>query len=270
MAIDPNKSPLYIIGFAAVISAIFTAAIMALHVATAPIVERNRRLLVEKALVELFQLGDPEAMSAEEVASLVRRRVAGYNPGEVAGATGGKDLPGTTPEDLRRREITITDPRTGTKIPLYVAFKQDLPSDEPPRWRDKSQVIAYAFPIDGVGFWAGIDGLLALQPDLERTLGMVILNHQETPGLGGRITESRFRGQFIPSERANDRGVLVTIPADGQVVRMSKDTPPPTSDAYERHMDSITGATGTSTALANFLNEDIRMFQRAAKAAGLK
>ena len=42
--------------------------------------------------------------------------------------------------------------------------------------------------------------------------------------------------------------------------------------AYEfggRHVDAVTGATGTSTAVERFLNENIPAFRRAAKAAGL-
>ena len=45
MTFDPNKRSGYIIGFAAVISGLFTAAIMTLHVATKPVVRRNERKL---------------------------------------------------------------------------------------------------------------------------------------------------------------------------------------------------------------------------------
>ena len=59
MKFDPDKSPVYVVLFAAVVSGAFTAVIMALHVATEPVVVANQRLSTEKALVELFGLGDP-------------------------------------------------------------------------------------------------------------------------------------------------------------------------------------------------------------------
>jgi Na+-transporting NADH:ubiquinone oxidoreductase subunit NqrC len=37
----------------------------------------------------------------------------------------------------------------------------------------------------------------ALDPDLETVKGIEVLDHAETPGLGGRMTEEKFKKQFV-------------------------------------------------------------------------
>ena len=257
---DPNKSPLYVILFAALVSGAFTAAIMALHVATQPVVKANQRLLTEKALVDLFNLGDPNKMTGPQIGDTVRRRIAGYH------------AEGDTPGDLRRSKITITDPHTHTDIEILVAFRYDLPADQPPDIHDRANIVGYAFPISGVGFWARIDGLLAVQADAKTVLGIVFLHHSETPGLGGRITEPEFRDQFRPRLLSDGTEYWLTIappPSGENTVTIGGPAPAQTDPAFHRHVDAITGATGTSTAVGKFLNADIAVFRRAAAAAGL-
>ena len=44
----------------------------------------------------------------------------------------------------------------------------------------------------GSGLWGTITGVLALDAGLERIVGLDIISHNETPGLGGRIDEDWF------------------------------------------------------------------------------
>ena len=236
MTLDPNKSPLYVILFAAVVSGAFTCAIMALHVATEPVVQANQKLLRQKALVGLFSLGDVAELTADQIASLVETRIY---------------------------ETTI-NARSDLETPLLVAFRQPIEVEGRPPIdiHDKAAVAAYAFPISGVGFWARIDGYLAVTPDLSRVVGIVFIAHSETPGLGGRITEPAFREQF--------KGLPVTPPARGdRFIYIERTSPAPSDPRHKRHVDAITGATGTSTAVDEFLNRDIERFRRAAVQAGL-
>jgi len=249
MKFDPNKHAWYVIGFAAIVSGLFTAAIMALHLATEPIVQANQRLLTEKAVVEVFGLGDVEQLSAREVSDLIRRRVAGL-------------VDPNRPDDPRAQPIPLRDPDTGDQMDILVAYKTDLPAGRLPDIHDRTNIIGYAFPIGGVGFWARIDGYLAVTPDGDRARGIVFTRHQETPGLGGRITEKAFRKQF--------EGLNVSPPPqDGAFVSLTHQKLKAFDPNYDRHVDAITGATGTSTAVDKFLNEDIRRFRRIAAAAGL-
>jgi len=235
MRINPDKNPWYVIGFAAIVSGLFTMAIMALHVASEPIVQANQRLLTERAIVELFGLDEGRELTDAEVTGLIDARVAGL--GE--------------PISLE------TD---GESVRILIAYESQKPAEIDPL--DKTGVLAYAFPIRGVGFWAMIDGWLAVTPNGTRAVGVVFLSHQETPGLGGRITEKAFRSQF--------KGLTVTPPPPGmQYVYIGRTAPEPASPQAARHVDAITGATGTSTAVETFVNDDLARFRRIATAAGL-
>lgn len=222
-------SPRYVIVFAATVSATFTAAIMALHAATEGAVERNAQLSHQRALVEAFGLEAGRTLTDEEV----RRAYA---------------------EHVRPRG-TMTDPGSGAAFEVYEA-RQRQPSGA-------ERVAAYAFGVWGVGFWARIDGYLAVTPELSKVVGIVFVKHAETPGLGGRITEAAWRGEFV--------GLDVRPPAPGgKYVYVGGDEPAgPGSPRSGRRVDAISGATGTSQAVEKLLNQRIAEFRRAAAAAGL-
>ncbi|MBN1359045.1 MAG: FMN-binding protein [Sedimentisphaerales bacterium] len=62
---------------------------------------------------------------------------------------------------------------------------------------DQGQPQAFAVRFSGPGLWGPIEGFLALEPDM-RTIRAVTFYHQEeTPGLGGEISASWFREQFV-------------------------------------------------------------------------
>jgi Na+-transporting NADH:ubiquinone oxidoreductase subunit C len=101
----------------------------------------------------------------------------------------------------------------------------------------------YAFPFQGAGFWGPIRGVVAVDPLGKEILGISFPSHQETPGLGGRITEKWFRDQF--------RGKPVSAPpGEAAVLKLVPRTP-----RGPREVEAITGATETSTRLSRFLNE---------------
>ena len=209
----------YVIGFAGIVSAAFTAAIMSLHAATRSAVERNEKLFRRRALVEVFGLGldDGGELTDRQVLDRYNRRI---RPGP-----------------------TVTDPRTHTEFKLMEAVDAD------------GKLLGYALPIWGVGFWARIEGFLAVTPDLNRVLGITFLAHAETPGLGGRITERPWRRKF--------EGLDITPPAEGgKYIYIGGEQGPPERGRY---VDAITGATGTCTALQRFLNLRLAEFRRAAK-----
>lgn len=106
-------------------------------------------------------------------------------------------------------------------------------------WSEEGKV---AFKFTGMGFQGTISGLIALGPELETVEGLVILEQQETPGLGGRIVEEAFLNQF--------RGLALSP----QIVVL-----PTGVEAVAPHeVEGITGATMTSKALETMLRENIR------------
>jgi len=219
-------APWYPAAFMVTLAAIFGAGVTGVHLATRGILERNQRVRFETALVEVFGLADTPAMDETAVHALVEKRV------EPLGSW--------------------TDPETGLRLPVYRAWKDDA----------RTQPAGIGFRFRGLGFWAPIEGILALTPDTERTLGLVILQQTETPGLGGRVAEPVFTQQFR-------KGVVVVPPLpDGRCVTLYT---PGMGARSEHAVDAITGATRTSLAMERILNRRLAAFFRArrdAKTAG--
>lgn len=98
----------------------------------------------------------------------------------------------------------------------------------------------FATQFNGEGLWGPISGVIALSSDLKTIEGLSILEQQETPGLGARIVEEEFLGQF--------KGVEV----DPQLI-VKKGEPAVNGN----EVDGISGASMTSKAMENMLNEHI-------------
>ena len=224
-------SPRYVIAYTAVVSAVFTAVITTLGVAVKPVIARNEALRDDRALVEVFAetlgIDDVAALSGEQVADIVARRID------------------------RTMRLELPD-AAGEPIPVYRAYGEDR------------ELLAVAFPFTGNGFWAPITGLMAIRcttdpatgrGELVDVAGVVFLDHGESPGLGGRITEDAFQDRF--------RGLPVP-PADGGPLLYMERQMPPDDDPRRKHaVQAITGATQTSMAVGRFLNASVRAFRAA-------
>jgi Na+-transporting NADH:ubiquinone oxidoreductase subunit C len=151
------------------------------------------------------------------------------------------DIPiaeGTTGEGLfelfkqRVKEIQIDEKK------LYIGYEQD-----------GRTIQGYALPVGGPGFWGPIKGMVGIDPDGKRILGIAFYQHNETPGLGGRITENWFSNQF--------KGLsLFPIKGEENIFYLS----PPGTDKRANELDAITGATNTSSAVEEFLNQELDIF----------
>jgi Na+-transporting NADH:ubiquinone oxidoreductase subunit C len=237
-----RKGPVYVVGYAAAISAVFTAAIASLQVATAGKVQLNERLRKEKQLVKLFGLADVQEMTDGEIARLVDRRI--------------DDSP------------TLTDPQTGRTLELYRAYAADR---EPDGAWPADKLLGVGVPIDGPGFWSHIAGLIALTPDYTRVKGVVFLVQSETPGLGARITEPSFLNQFVPARRreAGQPELRSSPPEDPDDKFIYVGGPEPSGSAdprYARRVDAVTGATQTSNRVEDLINASLERFRRALEA----
>jgi Na+-transporting NADH:ubiquinone oxidoreductase subunit C len=112
---------------------------------------------------------------------------------------------------------------------------------------DRKTMIGFAFPLFGPGFWGPVYGMMAVDPELKKVIGIAFYQHSETPGLGGRITEAWFENQF--------KGKLLNPP--GEKKRYFSLVPPGTSKA-ENEVDAITGATGTSRAVERLIDKNLK------------
>jgi Na+-transporting NADH:ubiquinone oxidoreductase subunit NqrC len=119
-------------------------------------------------------------------------------------------------------------------------------------YRKDNEIVGYAVPVAGKGFWATIGGVVGVSKDLATITGISFYEQTETPGLGARIVEPEFRGQF--------EGLTVG-PIDRPVgIRPTSVT----LSASEVH--AITGATQTCVRLEALMNEGLSAWLKAMKA----
>ncbi len=116
---------------------------------------------------------------------------------------------------------------------------------------DGKTILGYAFPVGGPGFWGPIFGMVAVDSEASKILGIAFYKHAETPGLGGRITEDWFKAQF--------KGLPIFPIEEGKKIFYLK--PQGTGEA-PNELDAITGATGTSRGVEGFLNNELDRYLR--------
>lgn len=216
---------LKVILFMVVLAGVFGAGITAISLYSKPIIEANNAYLKQKAQAELFGLCDVKTTPKKEIVDIVKSRVV-------------------------IEDDYCTDPVSGKTFRLYTAYKT----------ADKNEVQAYAFEYRGIGFWAPIEGLLAVNTEMTKTIGMIVTQQAETPGLGGRIEEDfftqPFRDGITITKPANENGQYIYMATGGN--RASQGAP-----QYGREFDAITGATQTSMAMERTLQNDVAQFARA-------
>ncbi len=108
---------------------------------------------------------------------------------------------------------------------------------------DGSTPVAYAVPFSGPGLWGSIIGYIGIDSDLSKITGIEFIVQNETPGLGGRISESPYKEQFRNVEISkSSQNYVISRPAPGG------------------NIDAVAGATQTSTYVQNMVNEGLAKF----------
>lgn len=107
---------------------------------------------------------------------------------------------------------------------------------------ENGQDLAYAVPFAGPGLWGRIQGYVGVSSDLSTIAGIQFTDQSETPGLGARIEEEEYRDQF--------RGIDISDADPGQYV----------ASEPQGQIDSISGATQTSDAVIDMVNNDLEDF----------
>ncbi len=101
-------------------------------------------------------------------------------------------------------------------------------------------LIGYVYPMADSAVWGELRGIIGIHRDFDRLLGVEFLSHNETPGLGGRIEEDEFKEQFRDYDISDVEGNNFID--------------------YEGEIDAISGATGTSNAVRNIMNNHLYEF----------
>jgi Na+-transporting NADH:ubiquinone oxidoreductase subunit C len=103
-----------------------------------------------------------------------------------------------------------------------------------------------SFEFIGGGLWGDISGVITLNADLDTIVTLVVLQQQETPGLGGIVAEEGYLSTFVGIKMVPD----IEINKDGSANKPNE-------------VDAITGATGTSTAFQKILRLNYRWYMAA-------
>lgn len=112
-------------------------------------------------------------------------------------------------------------------------------------WRATVDGIEYtAVEQSGSGLWGTITVVLAAESSGGRIRGVRVLSQQETPGLGGRIEEAWFLGQFA-GEKTQGGSIRMAIGAE------ARGTGDP--DPENGLVDGVSGATRTSAAFESIV-----------------
>ena len=151
----------------------------------------------------------------------------------------------TTPIIEKNNEITV---KQSILNALEITFSQDKTEDvfsrniEITTRGDKDFYISkdgnIAFEYSGSGLWGPIDGVIGIKPDLKTIKAVTIIHQEETPGLGGRISEKGFLDSFKDKTLVPDLLITASGKASGS-----------------NEVDGITGATMSCKAFEAILNE---------------
>jgi Na+-transporting NADH:ubiquinone oxidoreductase subunit C len=107
-------------------------------------------------------------------------------------------------------------------------------------------LIGYAFVINGGGLWGQINAVIAVSPDYQRIINFDIINQNETPGLGGRITEGWFKAQFADKKIIEDNKLI-------KFVLVAED-----DESEKNEIRQVTGATSSSNAVLKIIYSEYK------------
>lgn len=164
-------------------------------------------------------------------------------------------LPGILANRAERLESAILEvvPGSQTYHPLYLiegALTDTLPTGADARKVEKiyaavdssGAVKGYAIPTSEPGFADAVDVIFGFDPGKPGTLGLMILNSRETPGLGDKIEADEWRGQFADA----------ATPVSGVKAGQS---------AKPQDVEMITGATISSRTVIAAINKGVARWQ---------
>lgn len=143
-------------------------------------------------------------------------------------------------------QAKVFDPvREGRRIFYYIGYGAE----------DREILVGYACVAEGEGYSSTIETMVGITTDGE-ILGLKVLSHNETPGLGARIEEvksSKTLNDFWSWSEQGDQGKPEEKPwFQKQFIGKG------VKDLYIEKMDGISGATISSKAIIDSVREKIK------------
>lgn len=151
-----------------------------------------------------------------------------------------------TKEPIAANELKKSQEAMFSVCPDAVSFEgaEGLEIEAYKAINESGEVIGCAIPVISKGYGGDISVMVGIsKADGGMVTGVEILSHDETPGLGANATAEDFRNQF--KDNPSLHGFSVTKDGTG---------------GTEGKIDAITGATITSNAVTNAVNEAMNIY----------
>ena len=151
-----------------------------------------------------------------------------------------------TKEPIAQNELKKSQEAMQSVCPDAVSFEGEkgLEIEAYKALNESGEVIGYAIPVSSKGYGGDVSVMVGISSvDGGMVTGVEVLSHSETPGLGANATNESFRNQFKDNPSLHGFSVV----KDG-------------SGGTEGKIDAITGATITSNAVKNAVNEALNIY----------
>ena len=162
---------------------------------------------------------------------------------------------GTYLDDAALTTVGIADRNTydASQATKNKALSEDLGDNDPasigrkPKYAkvyvkndDTGNPEMVVLPIQGYGLWGTIYGFLTLESDMNTIIGISFYEHKETPGLGARIEEPKWRAMWSGIHSYDENGKVATGVTKA-------------GNPKDNWIDGISGATLTSRGVSNMI-----------------
>ncbi|MFQ5965086.1 MAG: FMN-binding protein [Candidatus Scalinduaceae bacterium] len=209
------------------ITAIPGTILLALYFVTAPRIAEYHEIKLKKSVLDIFNV--PYRTEEKQIFGLKFKKI--------------------DKKDVRNRFTKNITIEVLPEIPMteQPGIKKDETAKELFKYYKDEKLHGTGFVVTRLGYGfnkaAEISLFICVDPDLETIKGIEVLDHAETPGLGGRMTENEFKRQFIGKK----------LKPKISLVRGRE-----TVGSNEVH--AITGASYTSKGIENIINEAMNTF----------
>ena len=206
------------------ITAIPCTILLALYFVTAPRIAEYHEIKLKKSVLDIFNI--PYHTEEKQFFSLKLKKVDK------------KDVRNVFKKSITIETITGQyngQTEEGKRVKELFMYYKD----------EELQGIGFIATRLGYGFnkAADISLFICVSPDLETVKGIEVLDHAETPGLGGRMTEDKFKKQFVGKK----------LKPKISIVRGKE-------RVGSNEVHAITGASYTSKGIENIINEAMEIF----------
>lgn len=102
-------------------------------------------------------------------------------------------------------------------------------------------------PVSGYGLWSTMFGYIALEGDLNTIAGLTFYEHAETPGLGGEISNPKWKAKWVGKK------IYDVVGSTPEIEVIKGEVTPATPNAQFK-VDGLSGATLTSNGVTNLMH----------------